>query len=231
MGGIGASASVAAQKEENMRKFLVFCLACMCLSLVSASAWAYVVLNPGFEDAALPNGVGTSWTAYTMGGTVTYGLAAGVKHSGAKSQRIDLVSSGYSEGGVYQVIAVNPAAPLTISVWANIGTLDTHVTAGLGVSLSSWGTDYLDPTKVWWGPETGVTGTGSSYFVQLTQTLSVEDLGGSTEVGIFLNAYKTEGTVTEYARFDDVLAVPEPGGIVALLGGLVGLAGMIRRRA
>ncbi|MGQ9454390.1 MAG: PEP-CTERM sorting domain-containing protein [Armatimonadota bacterium] len=207
---------------------LIFSIAVV-LSCTS-SLIAGPLVNGSFEDPVLPTDgrfddtVPTGWTVYTdqtcnpqmlryTSGSVP--VPDGVQY--AQIQTTAAVAGTYA--GFYQTFDVIPGAPYLISGWFR--PLSGTSVARIGVDLTgattrptSWGA-MLDGavSQVWTEFSFEVTATGPS-------------------MTIFLDHQQTGTKANRATAFDGIRieVVPEPGSVVSLLSGLVGLAGYVTRR-
>lgn len=185
-----------------MRKAL-FVLAAMVL--FAAPAGANLLVNGGFETGDL-----TGWTPFQFGGSPVRSVVSSPVFEGDYALWIQC--DGGSEGGVYQRFATVPGNQYQVSFyyrhaefWQFFG-LDPN--GGTNPNSGSIGWDDL-------------AGTGGEWKLH-TKTF----VANSTMATIYLDNW---GRPDGY--WDSVVAIPEPGSLAALAGGLIGFIGLgIRRR-
>lgn len=135
---------------------------------------------------------------------------------GAQYGQVQIITTANKYGGFMQTFDVVPGYTYTIKGWYR--PLSGSVVARVGVDLAggttrptTWGAELSGAVSVVWNDfEFTATPTGSS-------------------MTLFLDCYST--ALNKAAAFDYIQVIPEPGSMVALLSGLVGLVGVgIRRR-
>ena len=202
-----------------MKKILI-ALALMLLVLPTA-AWSNGTPGDPTFDQPYTAGVADGWTTFTMGWAtgvpVTYSQGAGVTGSAQ-----GLETPG--EGGVFAVFDAMAGFEYTIGVLAKTVGGDVGSGIGSGYLGIDWGG----------GEDAGAVGawywnspTGNWDYLFFTGTAT------SNKVTVFLDSYGPGVTYFDNLTGigeDYVAPVPEPGSLLALCTGLVGLVGVIRRR-
>ncbi len=226
------------------------------LALAACSgAFATNLITNGDFEAWSATVAGDNWTYYYGGGSnvdrLSYGSQASTwagsvhpdphVYAGNDSQHIAVIYDGktYSHAGVSQTINVTPGQRYKISAYIAACTTGwvpdvTNIHVGyLGVDNGAlWRPDF---TKF-------VAAGGNAYFTDWVQTdykwvqRSIEFIPTGDQMTIFLDGYHNTGqnnsTRNIHVFFDDVVveAIPEPSGLIALLGGLPIIGFAIRRR-
>jgi len=206
-----------------VRTAYLFAAAVLLLAAAGAVS-ANLLLNPGFEDP-----IGTEWTVTIVSGNPSSWFtdrSAASAYTG--SYGFELRFGPIAETGkayVQQVVSnLVPGGACTVTGWLKF----------LWRADKDWG--YIEalgggaPVQA---PAKGANTVGSWMQYTLNQTA---DANGQLTVRLWLDKYTTttaDKTCTVY--FDDVVVegplIPEPGSVVAVLTGLIGLAGLgIRRR-
>ncbi|MBI4580831.1 MAG: PEP-CTERM sorting domain-containing protein [Planctomycetes bacterium] len=196
------------------------CLLVGAVALAMASQIsANLLTNPGFEDP-----FGTEWAFTRVSGTEAkwgYAQSSTRVHSGSSSLRMHFgTDAGLGTAYVEQVISgLTPGDPFDISAWINLDWRATKATAyievlggGSPVQAPSQGGNTDDAWQEW----------------TLSQTA---DAGGNLTIRLYLDKYGTTTADKDViAYYDDVVVIPEPGSILLLLAGFLGLGALRRRR-
>lgn len=209
-----------------MKKVLLFAIA---LSVVCVPAFANLVVNGDFGTGDL-----TGWTPWQATWSVAPSIAV-------DSNTLRLSGSNGSFG-VWQAITTVPGQAYTITVnwkgnpgqtgfWnevlffnddgrAILDQLDGPLNSSVLSKVDGWGMN--PPTS--WDWQSAFSGT--QWYPSGPQTNTIVATGTTMYVG--LKAGASQGWTD--VQFDGVTVVPEPGSLLALAGGLVSMAGMLRRR-
>jgi hypothetical protein len=161
------------------------------------------------------------WTPYTNGTYVSIMMrytppSTVVVPDGAQYGQIQVTTTANKYAGFYQIFDTIPGYAYTVQ--GSYRPLSGSATARIGVDLSG-GTAR---PSVWGATLSGATSTLWNTFQFTTAPAT------GTSMTIFLDGYVT--AAGKSIAFDNI-QVPEPGSIVALLSGLVGLVGFgVRRR-
>lgn len=196
--------------------------------LAAGQASANLLINPGFEDGTtgwdlviLPYSEGTGFSISDATATAAYEGSMGAQF------QVPTTNNFTVHGYFRQVVSgLTPGAEVTVSAWIRYAPL-----AGYNRVDKYWA--YLQTiggqgSKVAPAQNTAVPLAWTQYTI--TQTA---DANGQVDIRLGMNKYATTAAKQCDAFFDSasVTLIPEPGSMVALLSGLVGLVGVgIRRR-
>ena len=238
-----------------MRITVFVLIAALTLVIGGAALAQNLLLNPKMESWT-GTSTADNWTFFRKGtasndnlskafaGTTSTLAVPSPKYvSAVQSQGVDVIykSVKASHAGVYQQVATTAGQRYSISTWiacTNYGFTPNPTT---NLAYEGWldvengaltvptYTLFTNASNANWS----AGGVSDGSWVQA----SLDFIATGTTITVFLDGYKVDGATnsTKNVRvfFDDasVTAIPEPGSIIALLSGLVGLVGFgVRRR-
>ncbi len=209
-----------------MKKVLVLAAALAC---VSTSAFANMVTNGDFSAGM------AGWTPWqaSWSGAVTIDASSGYLH----------LQSGNGSFGVYQAITTVPGTPYTITaIWKGgpnqssfwdeflffnddgrtiLDQLDGPLNSSVLSKVDGWGMNNPPASWDWKDPFDGTqwypSGLMSNTIVATGTTMYIGLKGGAGGGNVDIS-------------FDNINVVPEPASMLALASGLIGLAGIARRK-
>ncbi len=200
------------------------------LSVGYAKADSITVLNPSFEtlpSSGLPNGCGAgcSYSVDQIPGWSEDGGNSGQFQPGSSSGNFsyfnyipDGVTVAYTNGGnIYQTVGATTVAGTTYTLTVDIGQRNDGYCCTAYAALYDDGTGYTATGAI---PPVGGWSVYTASFTALTSGDAITiNLGDAGPQGDFDNVTLTATSAT-----------PEPGNIVLLGTGLLGVAGALRRR-
>ncbi|MCL6630772.1 MAG: PEP-CTERM sorting domain-containing protein [Armatimonadetes bacterium] len=231
-----------------MRKVLVLLVLILTAALPLAAQ--NLVQNPGFEaSSGTPIPGWTNWFCTGWGSGMSVEINTSNKVSGANSARLR-INNGSGSFGIYQVVSVTPnvlhnfstwvRATSNTSNWAEVLLFNYQVTNTGDIDSGTISRPYLIWKRDSWGGVSGVPGGSLPTIASNVPPYpgnSWEYVTGtvSSPTGYVTIAYKWgngSGGFSGSMYVDEVslTAVPEPGSLLALSTGIIGLAGIVIRR-
>lgn len=204
-----------------MRIFVLVTIAMFCATGAMAAAFQ----NGGFEDpyeitktAVVPTG----WSTYVTTGGMNWQLEPGGIQLPGSHQWCQMYTTVLgSVGGLYQTF--DTIAGSTYTIQGTIAAIHGDMNARLGIVQGGWAGRPADADPSWI-----LTALGSTDVLWHSVATPIVATGSS--MTIFVDGENIPGTKTSrLVKWDDIM-IPEPGSMIALLSGLVGLVGVIRRR-
>jgi len=236
-----------------MRIYVFFMIAALTLVMGGTVLAQELLLNPDMESWT-GTATADNWTFYVAGtpsndakskafagSTSTLSVPSPTYVSTVESQAVDVIYHGkiWSHAGVGQVVATTPGQKYLVSTW-------------IAATNYGWVPVVTNLKEGWLGVENGAlarptfslfTGAANANWASWVmsegtwQQRSLEFTATGSAITVFLDGYHATsvGNSTKNIRvfFDDasVTAIPEPGSVIAILSGLVGLVGYgVRRR-
>lgn len=225
------------------------------LMIAAPSFAANLLVNGDFEAAGGTMGAPGNtpgWTNWSNGaGNRTQGVkgtdaynGGSAPHGGALAWAV-YCKSNYS-GGIYQEVTVTPGAQYVLDGWwkAISDANKAPYWYEVGMINGAWNQAIADnstASTIWKRTDALFPNPNSdpAGYVQLSTeaflagglgTNTITAAGNKITVWIKVGSGHVDGKTR--ARFDDMslTQVPEPGGVLAMLTGLAGLAGVVRRR-
>lgn len=205
-----------------MRIFVLAMIAMFC----ATGAMATTFTNGDFEDpyvAVKTVGVPTGWTSYFASGTLVYQLEPGGTQLPGSHQWCQMYNSVLNAvGGLYQTFDTVPGATYTIQGTA--ASVHAEDTARIGVVQGGFVSRPVNTDSAW------ILSCPGSVDL-LWHSVVTPIVATGTSMTIFVDSTNVAATtkVSRVVKFDNIM-IPEPGSIVALLSGLLGMGAVIRRR-
>lgn len=207
---------------------LLAAIAVMSLAIAGQASAVNWVLNPGFEDP-----LGSEWELVFADGSGSsfsiLGQTAASFYSGTYGLQFQVPTSNNFTAHAYykQVVSgLTPGQSYPVSAWLKFNALNVYNRPDkFWVYLQAIGGmgSLVAPAK----------GSNTSGWVQYSIDQTA-DANGQIEIRVGMNKYGTTSAKQCDGFIDDVVleapAIPEPGSMIALLSGLIGLGVVARRR-